>query len=213
MFTVAILTASDRGSRGEREDKSGQVIREIISHHDGSVVEYAVVPDDEDTIAEQLEKWCDSGKIDIIPTTGGTGLSPRDNTPDATMQVIDKAVPGLAEAMRAESLKKTPHAMLSRAVAGVRRKTLIVNMPGSPKAVRECLEVILPALPHAVEVLKGLTHIIQERSGDPMQTMDYALKKLVEQRVITVEEALSESSDAQELMRLLGHGHARTFNP
>ncbi len=157
MFTVGILTISDKGSQGEREDKSGEAIREVISQADARVVDYAIVPDNEDIISEKLIQWADSGNTDIIITTGGTGLSPRDVTPEATLQVIDKVAPGFAEAIRAESLKKTPHAMLSRGVAGIRKKTLIINLPGSEKAVKECLEVILPALPHAVETCRGET--------------------------------------------------------
>jgi len=155
MFAVGILTVSDKGSKGEREDKSGQVIREILSTLDVRIVNYDIVPDEKELIIERLVKWADKNGLDIIITTGGTGLSPRDVTPEATLAVVDRVVPGFAEAMRAESLKKTPHAMLSRAVVGTRGKCLIVNLPGSPKAVRECLEVILPALPHAIETLKG----------------------------------------------------------
>ena len=153
MFTVGILTISDRGSRGERQDKSGEAIREVLSGMDVSIVNYDIVPDEKDLIVEKLVKWADN--LDMVITTGGTGLTPRDVTPEATLAVVDRVVPGFAEAMRAESLKKTPHAMLSRAVVGTRGKCLIVNLPGSPKAVRECLQVILPALPHAVETLKG----------------------------------------------------------
>jgi len=155
MFTVSILTVSDKGSQGKREDKSGEAIREIVSQMDAHVVDYAIVPDERDIIAKKLTGWADSGKVDMVITTGGTGLAPRDVTPEATLDVIDKTVPGFAEVMRAESLRKTPNAMLSRAVAGIRKKTLIINLPGSPKAVRECLEVIMPALPHAVETLRG----------------------------------------------------------
>ncbi len=155
MFTAAILTVSDKGSQGKREDKSGETIKEIISQRDARVMDYAIVPDERDIIAKKLAEWADSGNVDIVITTGGTGLAPRDVTPEATLDVVDRIAPGFAEAMRAESLKKTPHAMLSRAVAGVRKKTLIINLPGSPKAVRECLEVIMPALPHAVETLRG----------------------------------------------------------
>jgi len=155
MFTVSILTVSDKGSQGKREDKSGETIREIFSQMDARVVDYAIVPDERDIIARKLTVWADSGKVDMVITTGGTGLAPRDVTPEATLDVIDKTVPGFAEVMRAESLKKTPNAMLSRAVTGIRKKTLIINLPGSPKAVRECLEVIMPALPHAVETLRG----------------------------------------------------------
>jgi len=155
MFTVGILTISDKGSRGERQDKSGEAIREILSGMDVSVLNYDMVPDEKDLIVEKLVRWADKDNLDVVVTTGGTGLTPRDVTPEATLAVVDRIVPGFAEAMRAESLKKTPHAMLSRAVAGTRGKCLIVNLPGSPRAVRECLEVILPALPHAVETLKG----------------------------------------------------------
>jgi molybdenum cofactor synthesis domain-containing protein len=155
MFTAGILTISDRGSRGERQDKSGQAIREILSSIDARIADYDIVPDEKGLIVEKLVKWADEDNLDVVVTTGGTGLTPRDVTPEATLAVVDRIVPGFAEAMRAESLKKTPHAMLSRAVVGTRGKCLIINLPGSPKAVRECLEVILPALPHAVETLKG----------------------------------------------------------
>jgi len=119
------------------------------------IVNYGIVPDERELIVEKLVKWADEDNLDVVVTTGGTGLTPRDVTPEATLAVVDRIVPGFAEAMRAESLKKTPHAMLSRAVVGTRGKCLIINLPGSPMAVRECLEVILPALPHAVETLKG----------------------------------------------------------
>ena len=154
MFTVGILTISDKGSRGERQDKSGEAIREILSSMDARIVNYDIVPDEKELIVEKLVKWVDEGDLDVLITTGGTGLTPRDVTPEATLAVVDRIVPGFAEAMRAESLKKTPMAMLSRAVVGARGKCLIINLPGSPKAVRECLEVVLPALPHAVETLK-----------------------------------------------------------
>jgi molybdopterin adenylyltransferase len=155
MFTVGILTISDKGSRGERQDKSGEAIREIVSGIGVRVLNYEIIPDEKGLIVEKLAKWADHDNLDVVLTTGGTGLTPRDVTPEATLTVVDRIVPGFAEAMRAESLKKTPDAMLSRAVVGIRGKCLIVNLPGSPKAVRECLEVILPALPHAVETLKG----------------------------------------------------------
>jgi len=155
MFTVGILTISDKGSRGERQDRSGEIIREVLSGMDVSIANYDMVPDEKDLIVEKLVAWVDDHNMDVVMTTGGTGLTPRDVTPEATLAVVDRIVPGFAEAMRTESLKKTPHAMLSRAVVGTRGKCLIVNLPGSPKAVRECLEVILPALPHAVETLKG----------------------------------------------------------
>ena len=155
MIRAAILTMSDKGYRGEREDKSGQVIKEMIISLPSDVVSYEVIPDEKEIIRERLIHLSDIVKADIIITTGGTGLSPRDVTPDATLEVIDKEVPGMAEAMRAESLKKTANAMISRAVVGVRGETLIINLPGSPKAVRENLSVILPAIPHAIEKLKG----------------------------------------------------------
>ncbi len=155
MFTVGILTVSDKGWSGERRDRSGEAIRETLSTLDLRIVSYGIVPDEKRLIAERLVEWADKDRIDVIITTGGTGLSPRDVTPEATLSVVDRLVPGFAEAMRAESLRKTPMAMLSRAVAGTRKGCLIINLPGSPKAVRECLEPILPVLPHAVETLRG----------------------------------------------------------
>ncbi|HEX3033166.1 MAG TPA: MogA/MoaB family molybdenum cofactor biosynthesis protein [Bacillota bacterium] len=154
-FMVGVITASDKGSKGERQDISGQVIREMIADIDGEVVRYEIVPDDPAVIKETLIHFADNDKLDLILTTGGTGLGPRDNTPEATLEVVDKLVPGIPEAMRLESLKKTNRAMLSRAVAGVRHRTLIINLPGSPKAVKECLEVVLPVLTHGLEILRG----------------------------------------------------------
>jgi len=154
---AAIITLSDKGSKGEREDESGKTIREMITGIHALVGHYEVLPDEKQRIIDVLSRLSDSGAIDLIITTGGTGVSARDVTPEATLAVIDCELPGMAEAMRAESLKKTPHAMISRAVAGIRKQTLIVNLPGSPKAVRENLEVILPALPHAIEKIKGDT--------------------------------------------------------
>lgn len=152
---TAILTLSDKGAAGERVDESGKLIGEMITGIDGAVSYYEILPDEKALIVSALIRLSDSGEIDLILTTGGTGVAPRDVTPDATLEVIDRELPGMAEAMRAESLRKTPHAMISRAVAGIRKKTLIVNLPGSPKAVRENLSVILPALPHALEKIKG----------------------------------------------------------
>ena len=155
MITFGILTVSDKGSRGERRDKSGETIREMVEHLGSSVVKYDIVPDEADIIAGRIKEWADGGEMDVILTTGGTGLSRRDVTPEATLSVIDKEVPGIAEAMRVKSMEKTPMAMLSRAVAGLRGQCLIINLPGSPKAVEECLEVVLLALPHAVEIIRG----------------------------------------------------------
>jgi molybdopterin adenylyltransferase len=154
MITIGIITASDRGARGEREDLSGKVISETVKTIGANIIDYRVVSDNLEDLKEALLDMCQKD-IDLILTTGGTGLSPRDNTPEATASVIEKEVPGIPEAMRQKGLEKTPHAMISRATAGIRGKTLIINLPGSPKAVRENLEVILPAIPHAIEVLKG----------------------------------------------------------
>jgi len=155
MITVTVLTISDKGSKGEREDLSGPIIQEILKTIDAEVKYSAILPDDRNLIKDSLLKY--SNTVDLILTTGGTGLSPRDNTPDATLEVIDRPVPGLAEAMRAGGLKKTSRAMLSRGVAGIKGKTLIVNLPGSPRAVRENLDVILDVIPHAIEKIKGDT--------------------------------------------------------
>lgn len=155
MYRVGIVTMSDKGSRGEREDKSAPAIREIVERMQWEVAAYRVIPDDLETIKETLIEYCDREKLDLVLTTGGTGLGPRDNTPEATLAVIEREVPGLAEVMRLESLKKTPRAMLSRAVAGIRHRTLIINLPGSPKGAKECLEAIMPALPHGLEIMTG----------------------------------------------------------
>lgn len=151
---VAILTISDRSARGERSDASGPALEETVTALGWEVMERAIVPDDLPMIGERLVEWAESGRVDLILTTGGTGFSRRDVTPEATRAVIERAAPGLAEAMRAASLQITPHAMLSRAVCGIRRQTLIVNLPGSPKGAVENLKVILPVLPHAIELLR-----------------------------------------------------------
>ena len=155
MFNLGILTISDKGWQGERQDKSGEVIKESLSLAAGRPVKYEIVPDELSVIADRLVAWADEGSVDVILTTGGTGLSQRDVTPEATLSIVERVVPGFAEAMRVQTFSSTPMAVLSRAVAGVRGACLIINLPGSPKAVRECLEVILPAIPHAVEIIKG----------------------------------------------------------
>jgi molybdenum cofactor synthesis domain-containing protein len=155
MFNVGILTVSDKGAKGQRHDESSTVIRDSLSSLDIHVTNYEIIPDEIDVIQRRLADWADEGDMDVLITTGGTGLSQRDVTPEATLSVVNKVVPGLGEAMRAKTLNKTPTAILSRATAGIRGKCLIINLPGSPKAVRECLEVILPVIPHAVEIIKG----------------------------------------------------------
>jgi molybdopterin adenylyltransferase len=155
MINFGILTISDKGSRGERYDGSGAVIQDRVAILGGRVVRYDIVPDEVDIIRHRLIEWADAGDVDIILTTGGTGLGPRDVTPEATTPILDKLLPGIGEAMRMETFGKTPSSILSRAVAGVRRKCLIINLPGSPNGVRECLEVIVPALVHAVEMITG----------------------------------------------------------
>lgn len=153
-FRIGILTLSDKGARGERVDESGRVLRGMVSGL-GEVVQSRVIPDEIGLIVATLVAWTDQEGLDLILTTGGTGLSPRDVTPEATLRVIEREVPGMAEAMRMASLAKTAHAMLSRALVGTRRQTLIVNLPGSPQGARENLEVLLPVLPHALAKLKG----------------------------------------------------------
>ncbi len=155
MRRVGVLTVSDRGAVGEYEDRSGPLAAERVAAATGWVIErQAIIPDDFHTIAQTLRDWCDAG-LELILTSGGTGFAPRDVTPEATREVIERDAPGIAEALRAESLKVTRHAMLSRAVAGLRGQTLIVNLPGNPKAVGENLDVLLPVLPHALDLLTG----------------------------------------------------------
>jgi molybdopterin adenylyltransferase len=156
VIRAGILTVSDRAYQGWYQDLAGPAIREMITEQLGAAVELeAIVPDEQEVISSTLATWADDMALDLILTTGGTGFAPRDVTPEATREVIEREAQGLAEAMRAASLSVTPHAMLSRAVAGIRGRTLIINLPGSPKAVRENLETILPALPHAIELLQG----------------------------------------------------------
>ena len=154
MIRFGILTLSDRSARGERADASGPALADLIRAENWSVAEQAILPDDESAIRSKLVEWADSGRFDVILTTGGTGFALRDVTPEATRAVIQRDAPGLAETMRAESLRKTPHSMLSRAVAGIRGQTLIVNLPGSPKGAVENLQTIAPVLSHAVQLLK-----------------------------------------------------------
>jgi len=163
MIRVAILTLSDKGSKGEREDLAGPLIREMIAGIGATVEYYEIIPDEKDLIKEKLMAY--SNKVDLVLTTGGTGLSPRDVTPEATLEVIEKEIPGIAETMRSAGLEKTKRAMLSRAVAGVRGNTLIINMPGSPKAVKEGLEAVMDVLPHAIEKIKGSTKDCADQGG------------------------------------------------
>lgn len=153
-MNVAILTVSDRSASGEREDRSGPILRELVERQGWNVLAESILPDDVGDVEQQLKAWSNSGEIDVILTTGGTGFAPRDRTPEATLNVIDRSAPGLAEAMRLASLRKTPHAMLSRAVAGIRKRTLIINLPGSPRGAKENLQAILQVLPHAVDLLR-----------------------------------------------------------
>jgi len=155
MIKAAVLTMSDKGSRGEREDLTGPAIMQIIKENGFSVDYYKVIPDDFNTIVKELTYICDELKIELVLTNGGTGFSKRDITPEATEKVIERKVPGIAEAMRLKSLQITPKAMLSRAVSGIRGDTLIINLPGSPKAAKENLEFILPAVPHGIDILTG----------------------------------------------------------
>jgi len=155
-FTYAIVVVSDRGSRGEREDKSAPVVRDLLERIGGKIAGYKVVPDELEEIREAILQWTEGARrVDLVLTCGGTGVHPRDVTPEATRGVIQREVPGIPEAMRAASLSKTPHAVLSRGIAGVKDTTLIINLPGSPKAAKENLEAILVAIPHALEKIQG----------------------------------------------------------
>ena len=153
MFQAAIITASDKGSRGQREDVSGQVVKEILEKNGYTVVQQLILPDERQLLADEMRLCAE--QVDLILTTGGTGFSPRDWTPEATLDVIERQVPGIPEAMRMNSLQITKRAMLSRAVAGICQQTLIINLPGSPKAVRENLEFIVTELAHGLEILRG----------------------------------------------------------
>lgn len=152
---VGILTISDGVAAGRRDDGSGKTLHEIVEGQGWKVSEYRVVPDEKEEIIQVLKDFSENGKIDLVLTTGGTGLSPRDWTPEATRKVIEREVPGLAEAMRGKTSEKTPMAILSRGIAGVRKKTLIINLPGSPKGVKECLDAVLEVIPHGIEILRG----------------------------------------------------------
>ena len=154
-FRVAILTASDKGYAGQREDLSGPAIREIVEANGYEVTHTIILPDDQDMLAAEIARICDEDVADLLLTTGGTGFSPRDCMPEATLSVVERAVPGIPEAMRLFSLKYSQRSMLSRAAAGIRRRTLVVNLPGSPKAARENLEYALPPLAHGLEMLRG----------------------------------------------------------
>jgi len=152
---VGILTVSDKGARGERADTSGQAIREMLASLEATVEHYEVVPDEKEVVASRLREWADEADLGLILTNGGTGLAPRDVTPEATLAVVERLVPGMAEAMRQEGLKHTPMAMISRAVVGVRGRTLIINLPGSERGVRQNLAYLLPVLSHTLEMVRG----------------------------------------------------------
>jgi molybdopterin adenylyltransferase len=152
---AGVLTISDKGSSGERADASGDYIKSHLNRMDISVSKYGIIPDETSAISATLIKWVDEGDINLIFTTGGTGLAPRDVTPEATRAVIEREVPGIVDVMRCIAFSKTPNAILSRAIAGVRGRCLIINLPGSPRAVKEYLEIIMPVIPHAIDTLLG----------------------------------------------------------
>ena len=158
MYKVAVLTISDKCSKGKREDKSGRIIQELVKNLPGEVIKYEIIPDEPDMIKEKLKSFCDDLKVDLVLTDGGTGFTSRDFTPEATKEVIEREVPGIPEAMRTECLKFTKRAMLSRAIAGIRKKTLIVNLPGSSRGAKESLEAILEGLPHGLDMIAGREH-------------------------------------------------------
>ncbi len=158
MIRVAILTVSDSCAQGKREDVSGRTIKDMLAEDRFEICQKKIVADDHEKIVNELKHFSDEAGVDVVLTTGGTGLGPRDVTPEATASVCERIVPGLCEIMRAEGFKKTANAILSRAFAGIRKNTLIINLPGSPKAVRECLEIILSILPHAVDMIRGGGH-------------------------------------------------------
>jgi len=155
IIKTAVLTISDKGSRGEREDLSGPVLEEMIKEVGGEITDREIIADEKDEIQESMVFLADKKEVDLILTTGGTGFAERDITPEATLEILDKEVPGLPEKMRAVTSQITPLAALSRARAGIRKNTLIINFPGSPKAVRECLESIIDIIPHGIKILKG----------------------------------------------------------
>ena len=152
-YTAAVLTASDKGAAGEREDVSGRLLQELLQREDFAVLDYTVIADERELLSAKLRQLCDELKVNLVLTTGGTGFSPRDITPEATLGVVERLTPGIAEAMRSASMSITPKAMLSRAAAGIRGRTLIINMPGSPKAVKESFEAIIPALGHGLDIM------------------------------------------------------------
>jgi len=158
MYKVAVLTISDKCSEGKREDKSGKIVQELVKNLPGEVVKYEVIPDEPAMIKERLKNFSDELKVDLVLTNGGTGFTSRDFTPEATKEVIERDVPGIPEAMRTECLKITKKAMLSRAIAGIRKKTLIVNLPGSSRGAKESMEVILEGLPHGLDMIAGREH-------------------------------------------------------